>query len=380
MTGNTWFMSSLNATYEEDEAEYLYFPSNASKGQILCINAHDTSDGTKNSYALAWPETLPESATLLKGLTYVSDTYYSYDNLCHGLSALAPFVGWSMKNQCSKPARWVLFHWGELRTKMSSWVQHIMEAQFGDVRVEKFEGKTGPYCFEKAVVMRHDLGRMVQEKTLEVLDMLRCKAREFCDLNPTGRGTEVNERGVPIIRLTLLMRRGSRSFRNASVVADIFAKECAEVEGCILHVAQSEELSFCDQVRSMTYTGTFASPHGQQHTNMIFMNRGSSVMEFFPYGWLEHAGIGQYVYHWMAEQSGMKHKGAWRDPVGKKCPYRKQDLECFFIYKDGKVGHNETYFAEWARKVINQVRVSKIQQASESIVSKQQVRSSVCEC
>lgn len=27
MTGNTWFMSSLNDTYEENEAEYLYFPS-----------------------------------------------------------------------------------------------------------------------------------------------------------------------------------------------------------------------------------------------------------------------------------------------------------------------------------------------------------------
>ncbi|GFZ10249.1 hypothetical protein Acr_21g0008480 [Actinidia rufa] len=343
MTGNTWFMSSLNATYEEGEAEYLYFPSNASKGRILCINAHHTSDGTKNSYALAWPGTLPESATLLKGLTYVSDTYYSYDNLSHGFN-----TSWKPNSEMY-----------ELRNS---------------------KGKTGPYCFEKAVVMRHDLGRMVQEKTLKVLDLLRCKAREFCDLNPTGRGTEVNERGVPIIRLTLLMRRGSRSFRNASVVADIFAKECAEVEGCIMHVAQSEELSFCDQVRRMTYTDIFASPHGQQHTNMIFMDRGSSVMEFFPYGWLEHAGIGQYVYHWMAEQSGMKHKGEWRDPVGKKCPYPKQDLECFFIYKDGKVGHNETYFAEWARKVINQVRVSKLQQASESIVSKQQVRSSVCEC
>ena len=69
MEGNTRFMSSLNDTREENEAEYLYFPSQASKGRL------DKADGTKNSYALAWPEALPNSVTLLKGLTFVSDTY-----------------------------------------------------------------------------------------------------------------------------------------------------------------------------------------------------------------------------------------------------------------------------------------------------------------
>ena len=99
--------------------------------------------------------------------------------------------------------------------------------------------------------MRHDLGTMGQENKLKVCDLLRCKARVSCRLNPEGRGNEVNERGAPIIRLTLLMRRGARSFKNATVVIDTFKNECARVEGCILNVAQSEDLGFCDQVSTL---------------------------------------------------------------------------------------------------------------------------------
>ncbi|KAJ6405116.1 hypothetical protein OIU84_013151 [Salix udensis] len=99
MEGNTWFMSSLNDTHEANEAEYLYFPSQMSKGRVLCIKGRHASDGTKNSYALVWPEALPDSAMLMEGLTFVSDTYYDYGNLWHGLTGMAPFVGWSMKKQ-----------------------------------------------------------------------------------------------------------------------------------------------------------------------------------------------------------------------------------------------------------------------------------------
>ncbi|KAH7850214.1 hypothetical protein Vadar_029356 [Vaccinium darrowii] len=128
----------------------------------------------------------------------------------------------------------------------------------------------------------------------------------------------------------------------------------------------------------MTNTDVVASPHGAQLTNMLFMDQGSSVMEFFPKGWLEHAGKGQYAPWWMAKQSGMKHQGSWWDPVGEECPNPKQPMQCFLFHKDSKVGHNETYFAEWARKVLNQVRVSKLEQASNNVGTK--VRSSVCEC
>lgn len=156
-----------------------------------------------------------------------------------------------MKNQCSKPTRWVLFHWGELRFKMGSWVSNLMKANFGEIKVEKFDQGDGPYCFEKAVVMRHDVGSMGMENKLKVFDLLRCKARSFCGINSGGKAIEVNGKGVPIIRLTLLMRRNSRSFKNASAVTDIFANECERVEGCVINVVQSDDLSFCDQVISL---------------------------------------------------------------------------------------------------------------------------------
>jgi hypothetical protein len=192
MEGNTWFMSSLNDTHEANEAEYLYFPSQMSKGRLLCIKGRHATDGTKNSYALVWPEALPDSATLMKGLTFVSDTFYDYGNLWHGLTGMAPFVGWSMKNKCLNPTRWVLFHWGELRSKMGSWLQHLMQANFGAVKIERFEG---PYCFEKTVViMRHNEGSMGKERNLQVFGLLRCNARRFCDISPGGKGQETSER------------------------------------------------------------------------------------------------------------------------------------------------------------------------------------------
>lgn len=140
----------MNDTYEENEAEHLYFPSDASKGRLLCMNGRN-----KNSYAFAWPESLPESftwpkslpesATLLKSLTFVSDTYYDYKNSWHGLTAMAPFVGWSIRNGCLRPNRWLLFYWGVLRDQMGSRLNHLMQANFGEVEIEGFEGQqTGP--------------------------------------------------------------------------------------------------------------------------------------------------------------------------------------------------------------------------------------------
>ncbi|WOH07033.1 hypothetical protein DCAR_0626462 [Daucus carota subsp. sativus] len=379
MIGNTWFMSSLNDSYEMNEAEYLYFPSEVSKGRLLCIRGRDMSDGTKNFYALAWRESLPNNATLLSGLTYVSNTYYNYLNLWHGLCAMTPFVRWTMKNKCIKPDRWVLFHWGELEIRTGSWIQQLMLANYGEFKFEGFDKGDGPYCFEKAVVMRHDLGSMGLDNKLKVYDMMRCKAREFCNLFVPERSMEVDERGLPVIRLTLLMRRGSRSFKNATLVTDIFSRECDRAEGCVLKVFQSEDLSFCDQVKVMTYTDVVASPHGAQLTNMFFMDRGSSVMEFFPKGWLEHAGVGQYAHHWMANQSGMKHQGAWCDSTGEDCPTPKDDRKCFLFHKDGKVGVNETYFAEWIRKVLHEVRVSKLE-ATKTPIAKEQLSNNVCAC
>lgn len=114
------------------------------------------------------------------------------------------------------------------------------------------------------------------------------------------------------------------------------------------------------QVKLMSVTDILISPHGAQLTNMFLMQRNSSVMEFFPKGWLKLAGVGQYVYHWIASWSGMKHQGSWRDPSGDECPYSEEDRRCMSIYKNGRIGHNETHFSEWARSVLAEIKTRKI--------------------
>ncbi|GAB2267998.1 hypothetical protein Dimus_002975 [Dionaea muscipula] len=378
LNGHTWFMSSLYDTHVEGEVQYQKFPSESSQGRILCIKGHDTHDGSWNYYALAWPGFLPRNATLLKGLTFVSYNHYNYDNIWHGLSSVVPFVAWHLKNGCKvRPARWVLYHWGELRTKMGVWLRTLMEATFdGHVYIEGFkddgldDGDGGiPVCFEEAVVMRHNEGGMSREKRMEVYDLMRCKARVYCNVSKTQERTE---RGSPVIGMTMFMRTGPRSFRNQSEVIDIFRKACAEVDGCRSSVAYSSNLTFCEQVKLMSSADVLVSPHGAQLTNMFLMDRNSSVMEFFPRGWLKLAGIGQYVYHWIASWSGMRHQGAWRDPTGtgdsgEQCQYREDDRRCMSVFKNARISHNATYFAEWARNVLtDQVNVRKLELAARS--------------
>ncbi|RWR89970.1 Glycosyltransferase AER61 [Cinnamomum micranthum f. kanehirae] len=367
-------MSSLNDTTTSSDSEYLLFPSNSSYGRLLCLTGRHSNDGGRNSYALAWPDAIPPGATLLAGLTFVSDTYYDYHNIWHGLSAVFPFVGWHLRNgTCEAPARWVLYHWGELRLGMGPWVGSLMWATFGErVHVDGLD-RVGPTCFERALVFRHNLGAMGREKRLEVFDVLRCKARAYCNVS----------QGAPdkIIGLTLLLRTGPRSFKNESGVVRIFERECGKMDSCRLTVARSDDLSFCDQVKLMSETDILASPHGAQLTNMFLMERDSSVMEFYPRGWLELAGVGQYVYKWEASWSGMRHQGAWRDPEeGEECPNPKDRGDCFSFYKSGKIGHNETFLTAWIVDVLNQEKIRRSQEASSMESGNHYVKPSKCPC
>uniref|UniRef100_A0A2N9GK90 Uncharacterized protein n=1 Tax=Fagus sylvatica TaxID=28930 RepID=A0A2N9GK90_FAGSY len=252
LQGHTWFMSSMYDMHEEGEVQYQQFPSDSSHGRLLCLKGHDNHDGSWNYYALAWPEALPFNATLMKGLTFVSYNHYNYDNIWHGLSAMVPFVAWHKKNGCEMPNRWVLYHWGELRLNMGLWLKTLMEATFnGPPYIEGFEGfgdDSKPVCFEKAVVMRHNEGGMSRERRMEVYDLMRCKARAYCNVSLEGRSAEVNENGVPVIGITMFMRTGPRSFKNETAVIGIFERECAKVDSCRFMVAYSNNLSFCEQV------------------------------------------------------------------------------------------------------------------------------------
>ncbi|KAL8109851.1 hypothetical protein AgCh_025809 [Apium graveolens] len=362
--GHTWFMSSMYDTHEIGEVQYQQFPSNSSKGRLLCIKGHDNHDGAWNSYGLAWPEALPRNATLMEGLTFISSSHYSHDNLWHGLAAMVPFVAWKIKNECATPSRWILYHQGELRYQMGRWLKNLMEATYsGTIKIQTFEdiGDDEPICFEKAVVMRHDEGGMSGENIMQVYDLVRCKARVHCNVSFEG-----NTKGK--IGMTLLMRTGARSFRNESEMVRIFSGECQKVEGCRIMVAHSDNLTFCEQVQLMRSTDILISPHGAQLTNLFLMDKNSSVMEFYPKGWLKLAGFGQFVYKMMASRSGMKYQGAWRDPDGDHCPYSEDDRRCMSIYKDGKIGYNETQLAEWGRNVLNEVKSKKTEEASQEIL------------
>lgn len=98
-----------------------------------------------------------------------------------------------------------------------------------------------------------------------------------------------------------------------------------------------------------------ASPHGAQLANLFLMEEKSSIMEFYPKGWNELAGAGQYVFRWLAGSAGMQHKGSWQDPEGEVECVDADKHKCFGLYKDGKIGVDEKYFARWIATVLKEV-------------------------
>lgn len=120
----------------------------------------------------------------------------------------------------------------------------------------------------------------------------------------------------------------------------------------------------------MNMTDILVFAHGAQLTNMFLMDRNSSIMEFFPKGQLKLARVGQYVYHWIASWSGMRHRAAWRDPDKEKYSFPRDDRRCMSIYRSGRIGYNQTYFGERARNVLNEVKAKKeLKKASQTASS-----------
>ncbi|GJM98560.1 hypothetical protein PR202_ga15584 [Eleusine coracana subsp. coracana] len=113
-------------------------------------------------------------------------------------------------------------------------------------------------------------------------------------------------------------------------------------------------------------------------TNMLFMDRSSSIMEFYPMGWRQRAGGGQFVYRWMADRAGMRHEGSWWDPNGEPCPRSTDILSC---YKNRQIGHNETYFAEWAARVFATAKERKTTSSfSEATAEEHRRQETTCNC
>jgi hypothetical protein len=106
----------------------------------------------------------------------------------------------------------------------------------------------------------------------------------------------------------------------------------------------------------LSETDVLATAHGAQMTNMIFMDRNSSVMEFYPFGWKERAGIGQYVFRWLADWAGMRHQGAYRDSGGPACNGTDARLQCLDSFKNSQIGHDEAHFTQWATNVLQEMK------------------------
>nr|CAB3481054.1 unnamed protein product [Digitaria exilis] len=377
--GGDWFISALNDSSDPDgeEAKHLALPSPASSGRVLCVHAPPRSYAT---YALAWRDALPHGAALRRGLAFVSEMSYDYRNLWHGLSALVPFASWHATSRCrAVPARWALFlHGAAVRTGTSPWLASLAEATTGaEMAVETFPdaGDGVPACFEEAVVFRRQMEGLSRERLLKAFDFMRCKARAFCGV--------VDAPGVTTsaaLRVTLLFRTGARAFKDEAAVARVFEAECARVAECAVVTARANNLTFCEQVRLLSGTDVLVSAHGAQLTNMLFMDRNSSVMEFYPLGWRQRAGGGQFVYRWMADRAGMRHEGSWWDPHGEPCPGSPDILSC---YKDRRIGIDEAYFAKWAAKVFAAAKERKMTRwrGSEAFVGEERQREAAdCGC
>ncbi|GAA0139810.1 glycosyltransferase [Lithospermum erythrorhizon] len=65
LRGHTWFISTM-FDKQEEEVQFQRFPSESSKGRLLCLKGNDQHDSSWNYYALAWPEALPRNSTLKK--------------------------------------------------------------------------------------------------------------------------------------------------------------------------------------------------------------------------------------------------------------------------------------------------------------------------
>ncbi|RLN03031.1 hypothetical protein C2845_PM13G18290 [Panicum miliaceum] len=325
-----WFISALNDSSEpEGEAKNLVLPSAASSGRVLCVHAPPRSDAAGR--------------------------------------------GWRSSGCRAMPARWALFlHGAAVRTGTSGWLASLAEAATGaEMAVETFpDAADGPACFEEAVVFRRQMEGLSRARLLGAFDFMRCKARARCGVADAAPGA-----GPPALCVTLLLRTGARAFRDEAAVARVFEAECARVAGCAVTAARSSNLTFCDQVRLLSATDVLVTSHGAQLTNLLFMDRNSSVMEFYPLGWRQRAGGGQFVYRWMADRAGMRHEGSWWDSHGEPCPGSPDILSC---YKNRQIGHDEAYFARWAARVFAAVKERKTRRGGEALGEERQREAADC--
>lgn len=371
------FMSSIRGRgMAMGTPEFFNFPSDFSDGRILCIKGNSTSNGTVNQYAFAFPGALPSNAVFLGGYTLISENIYDFVNPWHSLTNFVPFFYWKTENQCSIASRFVFFHLGQLNLRLGDWIKRILEATGLSPEIESLSYDGRPVCFEKAVVNRMGLHRVQEEDMFKVFQEIRCKTRRMCNVS---KPVAISERKQ--FTVSLVVRSGGRAFRNESAWRDVVKSQCESLQDCKWVVMYPANLTFCQQVETMSKTDILVSAHGAQLANMIFMSPGGRVLEMFPKGWLELAGPGQYVFRNLCTMVGLKHEGFWRDPSTPDCPNPRIQGQCMSFYKGQNIGLNATYVASWIGKVIQDFRshMHDVQQNT-TLVSKHRKDSDSCRC
>ncbi|KAI5084814.1 hypothetical protein GOP47_0000983 [Adiantum capillus-veneris] len=359
---NHYFMSVLKGRgMEEGPPELFVFPNGANEPRLLCLRGNSTSDGAHNSYALAFKEEVPTGVQMVPGITLLSDTFWDFNNPWHSMFNLLQFVYWHIDNGCSHAKNLLLFHQGEYRTSMGSWIRSIFTAsgvpstptsidELASSVSHALGGIQAPIvCFEHAVVSRSGIGGMKRPLLSRMFREASCQARRACNIHVGKEGFTNQTRRVHV---TLIVRKGARGFLDEAAWQRVVKEQCEVALHCTWSLMYVANLTFCQQVEAMSRTNILVSAHGAQLANIIFMPPEGRVLEMFPFGWLEMAGHGQYIYRNLANWVNLQHEGYWRDPSTPPCPNPSEASACFSHYKDQPLGINVTYIQNWLGDVI----------------------------
>ncbi|KAJ3678399.1 hypothetical protein LUZ60_002202 [Juncus effusus] len=250
----TWFMAPLMSQPKHSLPEHIVFPSKPPNyHKVLCIDPHN------ESYALATSNnSFPKGGVIARGMAFLANNLYDYDNPWHGLNAVLPFFTWMReRGRCEKPKRFVLFRNGKVVKKTGEWVHEFIKAMLDGEEalidgIEEFKDRN-VVCFEKAVVMKSGLGGMEGKKRHRLFEMVRCKAWKFC-------GVEAEDKEDSEVRISLVVRGGKRGFKNESRIREVMERECRRISdggsrACRLQVVHLGNMSFCESYEKHKHNG-----------------------------------------------------------------------------------------------------------------------------
>jgi hypothetical protein len=104
-----------------------------------------------------------------------------------------------------------------------------------------------PICFEKAVMSRTGIGGVPTDILRTTFAEVRCLTRNYCNV-PVARPGPSKEQSL---RITLMVRSETRTWKNSKAWEAVVASECARVQGCHWGIMPVANLSFCEQVRAI---------------------------------------------------------------------------------------------------------------------------------